>query len=180
MHARFGKALIDTPTLQDRVQQIGRQINQDYADRRVLMIGVLKGSILFYADLVRAIRVPVTMDFVHATSYQGRTTTSGEVRLMTDPEYFDKMEGRHVIIVEDIVDTGVTIQYLRKKILDRGPASLAVCTLLDKPERRRIEVKVDYVGFTIPDVFVVGYGMDHDERYRNLPYIAALEQDESA
>jgi len=175
MERQFGKALIDAPTLANRVTQLGRQISDDYAGRNILLIGVLKGAALFYADLVRAIQVPVILDFVQAKSYVGQTSQAGDIRMLSEPEYIDRMAGRDVIIVEDIVDSGVTIQYLRKRILDKEPQSLALCTLLDKPRRRRIRVPLDYVGFTIPNVFVVGYGMDHDERYRNLPYIAALE-----
>jgi len=174
MQRQFGKALIDTVTLDARVKALSKQISDDYRGKEILLIGVLKGSVLFYADLIRNIQVPVVLDFVQAKSYAGRTST-GEVRLLSEPEYLDDLDGRHVIVVEDIVDTGVTIQYLRKRLLDKGPASLKVCTLLDKPAKRRIDVPLDYVGFSIPDVFVVGYGMDHREHYRNLPYLAALD-----
>ncbi|MBI5137627.1 MAG: hypoxanthine phosphoribosyltransferase [Nitrospirae bacterium] len=174
MERKFGKALIDSNTLQERVRQLGRQISEDYAGKGIIMIAVLKGAALFYADLIRQIKVPVTLDFVQAKSYAGRTST-GEVRLLSEPEYIDRLAGRHVIVVEDIVDTGVTMQYLRKTLLDKRPASLKVCTLLDKPGHRRSKVKLDYVGFSIPNVFVVGYGMDHNEQFRNLPYLAVLE-----
>ena len=177
---QFGKSLIDAPTLADRIRQLGRQITTDYEGRELLLIGVLKGAVLFYADLIRHINVPVTLDFIQAKSYQGRTSSSGEVRLLSEPEYFDRLSGKHVMIVEDIVDSGVTVQYLRKVLLAQNPKSLATCTLLDKPARRRIQVPVEYVGFTIPNVFVVGYGLDHAERYRNLPYIAALDTVEEA
>lgn len=177
---RYGKALIDARTLAQRVQQLGKQITADYAGRELLAVAVLKGAAFFYTDLVRHIGVPVTLDFIRARSYEGRTRTSGEVRVFSDPDFAEDMAGRHVLIVEDIVDSGVTIQYLRKLFLARRPASLATCALLDKPSRRRIDVSVDYVGFSIPDVFVVGYGLDHAERYRNLPYIAALEAVEPA
>jgi hypoxanthine phosphoribosyltransferase len=172
---QYGKALIDAPTLAQRIQQLGKQITADYAGRELLAVGVLKGAAFFYTDLVRRIGVPLTVDFIRATSYEGRTSTSGEVRVVSDPDFSESIAGRHVLIVEDIVDSGVTIQYLRKLFLAQGPASLATCALLDKPSRRRIDMDVDYVGFTIPNVFVVGYGLDHAERYRNLPYIAALE-----
>jgi hypoxanthine phosphoribosyltransferase len=171
----YGKALIDAPTIAQRVQQLGKQITHDFAGRDVLAVAVLKGAAFFFADLVRQIGVPVTVDFVRAKSYEGRTSTSGEVRLISDPDFAEDIAGRHVLIVEDIVDSGVTLSYLRKVFLAQGPASLATCTLLDKPSRRRIEMAPDYVGFSIPNVFVVGYGLDHAERYRNLPYIAALE-----
>jgi hypoxanthine phosphoribosyltransferase len=172
---QYGKALIDTRALSQRVQQLGKQITADYAGRDLLAVAVLKGAAFFFTDLVRHIGVPVTVDFLRAASYAGRTTSSGEVRVVSDPEFAPEIAGRHVLIVEDIVDSGVTLHYLRKLFLAEGPASLATCALLDKPSRRRIEVDVDYVGFTIPNVFVVGYGLDHAERYRNLPYIAALE-----
>ncbi len=174
MERKFGKALIDANTLQERIDALARQISEDYAGREILMIGVLKGAVFFYSDLVRRIKVPVILDFVQAKSYAGRTS-SGEVRLLSEPEYIDQLEGRHVIVVEDIVDTGVTLQYLRKTLLDKGPASLKTCSLLDKEGDRRTQVKLDYVGFTIPNVFVVGYGMDHNEYFRNLPYLAVLE-----
>ena len=174
MERKFGKALIDTKTLQQRVQALGKQISEDYAGREILMIGVLKGAVLFYSDLIRHINVPVTLDFVQAKSYAGRTST-GEVRLLSEPEYIDRMDGRHVIVVEDIVDTGVTLQYLRKTLLDKGAASLAICTLLNKPDGRRTQVPLDYVGFDIPNVFVIGYGMDHREQFRNLPYLAVMD-----
>lgn len=171
----FGKALIDAATLARRVEQLGKQITADYAGREVLAVGILNGAAFFYADLVRRIDRPVTVDFLRARSYGGRTRSSGEVRIVSEPDSADSIAGRHVLIVEDIVDSGVTMQYLRKLFLAKGPASLATCALLDKPSRRRIEVPLDYVGFTIADVFVVGYGLDHAERYRNLPYIAALD-----
>jgi len=173
--ARFGKALIDAATLARRVEQLGKQITADYADREILAVGVLKGAAFFYTDLVRQIRRPLVVDFLRADSYGGRTSTSGEVRIVADVDAAD-IAGRHVLIVEDIVDSGVTMQYLRKLFLARDPASLATCTLLDKPTRRRIDVPLDYVGFKVADVFVVGYGMDRGGRYRNLPYIAALDE----
>lgn len=177
---QYGKALIDTSALAQRVQQLGKQITADYAGRELLAVGVLKGAAFFFTDLVRHIGVPLTVDFLRAKSYEGRTTSSGEVRIVSDPDFAEEITGRHVLIVEDIVDSGVTMQYLRKLFLAEGPASLATCALLDKPSRRRIDVSLDYVGFTIPNVFVVGYGLDHAERYRNLPYIAALEAVEPA
>jgi len=176
MERKFGKALIDTNRLQERIAQLGKQISEDYAGKELLMIGVLKGSVLFYADLIRTIKVPVTLDFVQAKSYAGRTST-GEVRMLSEPEYIDRLQGRHVIVVEDIVDTGVTLQFLRKTLLGKGAASLAICTLLNKPDGRRTQVKLDYVGFDIPNVFVIGYGMDHREKFRNLPYLAVMDGD---
>jgi hypoxanthine phosphoribosyltransferase len=171
---RFGKALIDAATLTRRVAQLGRQITADYAGREIVAVGILKGAAFFYTDLVRHIARPLVVDFMRAESYGGRTATSGEVQIVSDADAAD-VKGQHVLIVEDIVDSGVTMQYLRKLFLAREPASLATCTLLDKPSRRRIDVPLDYVGFTVADLFVVGYGMDHAGRYRNLPYIAALD-----
>jgi len=176
---KFGKALIDTKTLSDRVKQLAQQISRDYEGREILAIGVLKGASIFYSDLVRQIQVPVVLDFIQVKSYAGRTSSSGEVRMIAEPEFIGDMEGRHVLIVEDIVDSGVTMRYLQKILLAKGPASLRCVTLLDKPSRRRIQVPVDYVGFTVPNVFVIGYGLDHAERYRNLPYIASLENAET-
>jgi hypoxanthine phosphoribosyltransferase len=172
---RFGKALIDATTLARRVEQLGKQISADYAGREILAVGILKGAAFFYTDLVRHITRPLIVDFLRAGSYGGRTSTSGEVRIVADADAA-AVAGRHVLIVEDIVDSGVTMQYLRKLFLAKDPASVATCTLLDKPTRRRIEVRLDYVGFKVADLFVVGYGMDYGERYRNLPYIAALDE----
>jgi len=171
---RFGKALIDAATLARRVEQLGKQITADYAGREVVAVGILKGAAFFYTDLVRHVGVPLVVEFLRVESYGGRTSSSGEVQLVSDTDAAN-VGGRHVLIVEDIVDSGVTMQYLRKLFLAREPASLATCTLLDKPSRRRIDVPLDYVGFKVADLFVVGYGMDHGGRYRNLPYIAALE-----
>ncbi|MDH4229186.1 MAG: hypoxanthine phosphoribosyltransferase [Nitrospirota bacterium] len=175
---KFGKALIDAKTLSDRIRQLALQISRDYEGREILAIGVLKGAAMFYTDLVRHIQVPVVMDFIQVKSYAGRTATSGEVRTIAQPEFIDDMQGRHVMIIEDIVDSGVTMRYLQKMLLTKNPASLSACTLLDKPSRRRMEVPVNYIGFTIPDLFVVGYGLDYNERYRNLPYIASLDNPE--
>lgn len=173
MHPDVEKILLDEEQIKERVAQLGLQISQDYQGESILMVGILKGAMVFLADLVRNINVPTFFDFMAVSSYGAGTVSSGAVRILKD---LDKsIHGRHVIIVEDIVDTGLTLQYLVENMKARGPASLKVCTLLDKPSRRKVEVPVDYNGFSIPDEFVVGYGLDYNERYRNLPYIAVLK-----
>lgn len=173
MHPHVEKILLDEDQLKERVRQLGQQITEDYKGENILVVGILKGAMIFLTDLVRNIDVPTSFDFMAVSSYGAGTVSSGVVRIMKD---LDKsIEGKHVIIVEDIVDTGLTLQYLVENIKSRGPASLKLCTLLDKPERRKVDVPIDYKGFSIPDEFVVGYGLDYNERYRNLPYIAVLK-----
>jgi len=164
--------LIPSETLQVRVQQLGTQIAQDYAASPPLLVGVLKGSLVFLADLMRAIPLPVSYDFVAISSYGAETQSTGQVRLIKDLD--SPIHNRHVLVVEDIYDTGLTLNYLLGLLRQREPASLKVCTLLSKPERHQVEVEVAYYGFKIPDRFVVGYGLDYAERYRNLPFIAVL------
>jgi len=170
----FGKPLISQQELNRRIKDLGRRISDDYQDRDVVMIGVLKGAFAFFADLVRAIQVPVELDFLVVSSYQGSTKSTGRVKVISDLTV--DIKGQDVIVVEDIVDSGLTLSFLKKKLLMRHPNSLRVCALLDKPERRTINVPIEYVGFTIPNKYVVGYGLDHQNRYRNLPYIAVLDQ----
>jgi hypoxanthine phosphoribosyltransferase len=170
----FGKPLISQQELNRRIKDLGRRISEDYQDRDVVMIGVLKGAFAFFADLVRAIQVPVELDFLVVSSYQGSTKSTGRVKVISDLTV--DIKGQDVIVVEDIVDSGLTLSFLKKKLLMRHPNSLRVCALLDKPERRTINVPIEYVGFTIPNKYVVGYGLDHQNRYRNLPYIAVLDQ----
>lgn len=170
----FGKPLISQQELSRRIKDLGRRISEDYQDRDVVMIGVLKGAFAFFADLVRAIQVPVELDFLVVSSYQGSTKSTGRVKVISDLTV--DIKGQDVIVVEDIVDSGLTLSFLKKKLLMRHPNSLRVCALLDKPERRTINVPIEYVGFTIPNKYVVGYGLDHQNRYRNLPYIAVLDQ----
>jgi hypoxanthine phosphoribosyltransferase len=158
------------------VQQLGAQISRDYSGppaRDLLLVGVLKGAIFFLADLMREIEIPVEVDFMAVASYGSSTDSSGVVRILKDLDA--PIEGRDVLIVEDIVDSGLTLQYLMRNLGARSPASLEVCALLTKPERRKVEVVPAYVGFEIPDRFAIGYGLDHAERYRNLPYVAALK-----
>ena len=176
-HGRLERTLIDPETLQDRVRELGAEIAADYADRDLLLLCLLKGGIYFTADLSRAIDLPITVDFVRARSYAG-IESSGEVKL----SWIDGLEiaGRDVLIVEDIVDTGLTLIEIREALVAKGAASLAICALLYKEKRLAHPFPVRYIGFAIEDVFVVGYGLDYDERFRNLPHIAVFQPDESA
>ena len=156
------------------MRALGADIQRDYAaDGDLLMIGVLKGCAMFMMDLARAITIPLSIDFIAVSSYGASTTSSGVVRLVKDLD--TDLAGRHVLIVEDIIDSGLTLKYLREQLLRRNPASLKICTLLNKPERREADVPVDYLGFDIPNAFVVGYGLDYGEKYRNLPFIGVLK-----
>jgi hypoxanthine phosphoribosyltransferase len=165
--------LIPEDRLQARVAELGRRISDDYRGKTVHLVCVLKGAYTFLADLSRNIEVPVTLDFLALSSYGKGTRSSGEVQLTKDLD--QSLEGKEVIVVEDIADTGLTLNYLMNMLRSRRPASLRVCALLSKPSRRQIDVTVDYIGFEIPDRFVVGYGLDHDQLYRNLRYVAALD-----
>ena len=159
--------------IRERVEDLGRQISRDYEGREPLFVGVLKGCFIFMADLVRACDVQCTVDFMVVSSYGGGTVSSGAVEIIKDLS--QDISGRDIIIVEDILDSGNTLSYLKKIMSARGPASIRIVTLMDKPDRRTADVSADYVGFTIPDEFVVGYGLDYDQRYRNLPYIGVLK-----
>jgi hypoxanthine phosphoribosyltransferase len=170
--AAIGEILVQPDELHHRVRELGAEISRDYAGRQPLLVCVLKGAVFFLADLMRAIDVPCEVDFMAVASYGSATQSSGVVRILKDLDA--SIEGRDVIIVEDIVDSGLTLQYLLRNLRARGPASLAVCALLTKPERRQVDLSPRYVGFEIPDRFAIGYGLDHGERYRNLPYVAAL------
>jgi hypoxanthine phosphoribosyltransferase len=170
---RPGRVLISADELRTRVAELGAQISRDYGDEVPVVVGVLQGAFLFMADLVRAIPTELTTDFIGVASYGGAGRSSGQVRILSDLSM--PVEGRHVLIVEDIVDTGLTISYLRRNLEARHPKSVKVCVLVDKIERRQVDVRIDYVGFTIPNLFVVGYGFDYEGLYRNLPYVAALE-----
>ncbi|QJW46186.1 hypoxanthine phosphoribosyltransferase [bacterium BFN5] len=165
--------LISEEKLAARIKELGEQITADYAGKEILAIGVLRGAVLFMADLTRAIKVPVAIDFMAVSSYGAGTSSSGVVRILKDLD--EDIEGKHVLIVEDIIDSGLTLSYLLDNIKSRRPASLKLCTLLNKPERRKAEVHIDYNGFTVPDYFVVGYGLDYAEKYRNLPFIGILK-----
>jgi hypoxanthine phosphoribosyltransferase len=166
--------LLSAEDIQQRVRELAEEIQRDYADDAQLhLVSVLKGGFIFLGDLVRAMPRPVSIDFMAVSSYAKGTTSSGEVRVLKDLD--SGLDGRNVIIVEDIVDTGLTLQYLQEILHARGPKSLKTACLLSKPSRRAVEVKVDYIGFTIEDRFVVGYGLDYAEQYRNLPYLAMLD-----
>lgn len=167
------RPLIEAERIQTRVTALGAQIRADHGDATITLVGVLKGSFLFLADLARAIPGPVRVEFLGVSSYHGGTRSTGAVQLTHDLRA--PIAGQHVVLVEDIVDTGLTIDYLRRTMAVRAPESLRVATLLDKPSRREVNVAVEYVGFTIPDAFVVGYGLDLGELYRNLPYVAIYE-----
>jgi hypoxanthine phosphoribosyltransferase len=168
----LGETLVEADALQRRVAELGKEVSRDYAGRDLLLVCVLKGAVFFAADLMRHIEVPCELDFMAVASYGSATDSSGVVRILKDLEA--PIEGRHVLIVEDIVDSGLTLQYLLRSLGARNPASVEVCALLTKPDRRKVELPVRYVGFEIADCFAIGYGLDHDERYRNLPYVAAL------
>ena len=159
-----------------RIQEIGEQISKDYAGKQVHLVCVLKGGSFFLCELAKRITVPVSLDFMSVSSYGGDTKSSGVIKIVKDLD--EPLRDKNVIVVEDIVDSGRTLSYLLEMLRDRGPASLRLCTLLDKPERRVTDVHVDYTGFQIPDEFVVGYGLDYDQRYRNLPYIGVVEVDQ--
>ena len=167
------RVLFSEEALDKRVSEIADQINRDYAGKEPMLISVLRGSFVFMADLIRKIEVPCTVDFMAVSSYGRGTTSSGQVQITKDLS--DDIEGKDIIVVEDILDSGNTLSYLLQLLRARKPASMRLCTLLDKPDRRVKEVHVDYTGFTIPDEFVVGYGLDYAEKYRNLPYIGILK-----
>jgi hypoxanthine phosphoribosyltransferase len=167
-----GETLVSSEELKQRVAELGAQISEEYAGRDLFMVGVLKGAVLFLADLMRSISVPCEIDFMAVSSYGSQTDSSGVVRILKDLDA--PIEGRHVLIVEDIIDSGLTLQYLMRSLNAREPASLEVCALLTKPERLRVDLSPRYVGFQIPNRFAVGYGLDHAQHYRNLEYVAAL------
>jgi len=167
--------LLDAATIQSRIRELARQIESDYpVPEEIHMVCVLKGGFVFMSDLVRSMTARVTLDFIAVSSYGAGTKSSGEVRFQKDLD--TSLEGRHVIVVEDIVDTGLTLKYLQEILRSRAPKSLKTACLLSKPSRRKVEVSVEYIGFTIEDKFVVGYGLDYGEKYRNLPHIAVLQE----
>ena len=172
MHKDVKEILFSEEQLKDRVAEIAAQIDRDYAGKELMLVSVLRGSFIFMADLVRAITVPCTVDFMAVSSYGAGTVSSGQVQITKDLS--EDITGRHLLVVEDILDSGNTLSYLLEVLRARKPASIRLCTLLYKPERRVKPVQLDYTGFTIPDAFVVGYGLDYDEHYRNLPYIGVL------
>jgi len=170
-----GEVLIDEGRLQERIRELGHELSVDYAGRELLLVGVLKGAVFFMADLMRFLTVPCEIDFMAISSYGAATDSSGVVRILKDLDI--NIEGRHVLVVEDIIDSGLTLSYLLRNLESREPASLEICALLTKPDRHEIDVPVRYVGFEIPNKFVIGYGLDFAERYRNLPYVGVLNSD---
>jgi hypoxanthine phosphoribosyltransferase len=172
--ASIGKILVQPDELARRVKELGAEISRDYEGRDLILIGVLKGAIFFLSDLMREIDIDCEVDFMAVASYGSSTDSSGVVRILKDLDA--TIEGREVLIVEDIVDSGLTLQYLLRTLKAREPASIEVCALLTKPERRKTNVDIRYEGFEIPNEFAIGYGLDHAERYRNLPYVAVLQQ----
>ena len=168
----ISKVLLSEDEIKGIVQKLGKQISEDYKDKNLLLVSVLKGSVMFMADLMRAIDIHCKIDFMAVSSYGTGTSTSGSVKILKDLNI--DLSGYDLLIVEDILDSGVTLSNLRDMLLTRHPASFKICTFIDKPERRKADVKADYVGAQIPDAFVVGYGLDYDEKYRNLKYIGVL------
>jgi hypoxanthine phosphoribosyltransferase len=170
---RIGEVLVTREDLRRRVAELGAEISRDYEGRDLVMVGVLKGAVLFLADLMRELTVPAEIDFMAVSSYGSSTDSSGVVRILKDLDA--SIEGRDVLIVEDIIDSGLTLQYMMRNLNARSPRSLEVCALLTKPERRRVDLPTRYVGFEIPNRFAIGYGLDHAQKYRNLDYVAVLE-----
>ncbi|MBA2331402.1 MAG: hypoxanthine phosphoribosyltransferase [Actinobacteria bacterium] len=175
MEEGVGEILIGEEELQARIAELGVEISRDYSGRDLLLVGVLKGAVFFMADLMRELTVPCEIDFMAISSYGAGTDSSGVVRILKDLDI--NISGRDVLVVEDIIDSGLTLSYLMRSLKARKPATVEICALLTKPERREVEVPVAYVGFEIPNRFVIGYGLDFDERYRNLPYVAVLHPD---
>ena len=172
-HSDIQSVLISEEALAAKVAEMGQAISRDFAGKKLIVIGVLKGSVVFMSDLIRQITIPVEMDFMAVSSYGAGVKTTGVVKILKDLDRL--IEGYDVLVVEDILDSGMTLSYLTEMLRDRNPASIRIATLLDKPERRKVEIKPDYVGFTIPDEFVVGYGLDYAELYRSLPYVGILD-----
>lgn len=173
MRDDIGDILFSEEKIASIVRNMGRQISEDYVGKNLFMVSVLKGSLLFMADLMRAVTIPCSIDFLSVSSYGNGTASSGEVRILKDLDC--SLEGKDLLIVEDILDSGVTLSFLLKSLSARNPASIRLCTFLDKPERRRVDIHPDYVGAEVPDKFIVGYGLDYAEKYRNLPYIGVLK-----
>lgn len=169
----IGKPLLTTRQIQVKVKELAQNISKDYVGKEILAVGILKGSFMFFSDIVREIEVPLTLDFIVASSYV-KSETSGEVKIHYDIR--EDISDKHVLLIDDIVDTGITLNQIRERILTRFPLSLKICTFLDKKERREVDIPLDYVGYVIPNQFVVGYGLDYDNKYRNLPYISIFRK----
>ena len=174
MHNDIQEILLTEEMLKNKVAELGAQITRDYADKEIFAIGILRGAVVFMADLIRAIERPVQIDFMAVSSYGMQADSSGIVRILKDLD--SSITGKHVLIIEDIIDSGQTLSYLIKNLTERKPASFQLCTLMNKPERRKVDLPVKYVGFEIPNEFVVGYGLDYAEKYRNLPYLGVLKR----
>ena len=165
--------LIDRKTVENRIKELAKQIEKDYAGEEFYCVGLLKGSVVFLSDLVKEINTPVIIDFMSVSSYGSETVSSGDVKILKDTDL--DLRGKHVLIVEDIIDTGLTLEHVIRYFKEsKGVKTLKTCTLLSKPERRKVNIDIDYVGFDVPDKFVIGYGLDYDQKYRNLPYIAVV------
>ena len=175
MHKDIKEILLTEEQIRNKVKELGQSITKDYEEKDIVLIGVLKGSVMFMADLMKAIETPVSIDFMAVSSYGNSAETSGIVRILKDLD--NDIEGKDVIIVEDIIDSGITLQYLVEYLKRRGPKSVEIACLLHKPERTKADVKAKYLGFTVPDEFLVGYGLDYAERYRNFPYIGILKSE---
>lgn len=174
MNNDIKKVLLSEKEIKDKIVELGAVISNDYKGKNLVLISILKGSVVFTADIMRCITIPCSIDFMSVSSYGNGTTSSGVVKIVKDLD--SSLEGVDVLIIEDILDSGKTLNYLKKMLLSRNPASLKICTLLDKQERRQADITADYIGFSVPDEFIVGYGLDYAEKYRNLPYIGVLDE----
>lgn len=174
-HTDIDRVLLDSTDIARGVRRLAREISRDYAKKNLVLVGVLKGSVVFLSDLIRSLTIPCSVDFMSVASYGKGAKSSGVVRVIMDLR--ESPEGKDVLLVEDILDTGLTLRYLKENLRTRNPRSLRICALLDKPENRTVDAKADYVGFRIPNEFVVGYGLDYAERYRNLPYLGVLKKE---
>jgi len=173
MHPDFEYTLFTEEQLGQRIAEMGAELSRDFADKNPIFIGILKGAVMFMADIVKRIQIPMEMDFMATSSYGDSSKSSGVVRILKDLDR--SIEGRHVILIEDIVDTGLTLAYIRQVIRQRQAASVSIVSLFDKPEGRKVDIRADYCGFTVPNLFIVGYGLDYAEQYRNLPYVGVLK-----
>lgn len=175
MHKDIKEILLNEDEIQKRVKELGKEITEDYIGKDLIVVGILKGAAIFMSELIRNIELPIKIDFMAVSSYGDFSVSTGEVKIIKDLDF--SVENKHILIVEDIIDTGYTLNYLSDNLRKRGAISVRVCTLLDKPDRRVVGVPLDYLGFEIPDEFVVGYGLDYAEEYRNLPYVGALKEE---
>lgn len=175
MESTIEKILIDEKTLEIKIRELGEQITKDYKDKDLMLIGILKGAVIFMSELSKNIKLPLVMDFMAVSSYGNANKSTGEVKIVKDLDF--SVEGKDILIVEDIIDTGLTLSYLMDNLKKRGANSVKIATLLDKPSGRDVNIAVDYLGFIVPDEFVVGYGLDYAEKYRNLPFIGTLKEE---